>query len=243
MARAAAAAPGRRARGRGGLATEPWYHVCTTVGLPLPKLWFTWRFEDLEHIPEHGPAIVAATHVSYLDPFSTALAIIRRGRRPRFLAKAELFRIPLVGRALKGAGQIAVARGTGDRRPLQEAEAALARGEIIAVYPEGTVTKRPDHLPKEGKTGAVRLALATGAPIVPLASWGSQAVWQKSGRGSLKFGRPVWVKAGPPIDLSARAGELDDAEAVRGMTEDLMATLTSMAVDLRDRYPKRWAVG
>ena len=60
---------------------------------------------------------MAATHVSYLDPFSTALAIIRRGRRPRFLAKAELFRIPLVGRALKGAGQIAVARGTGDRRP------------------------------------------------------------------------------------------------------------------------------
>jgi 1-acyl-sn-glycerol-3-phosphate acyltransferase len=186
---------------------------------------------------------VAATHVSYLDPFSTALAIIRRGRRPRFLAKAELFRIPLVGRALTGAGQIAVARGTGDRRPLQEAEAALARGEIIAVYPEGTVTMRPDHLPKEGKTGAVRLALATGAPIVPLASWGSQAVWQKSGRGSLKFGRPVWVKAGPQIDLGARAGELDDAEAVRAMTEDLMATLTSMAVDLRDRYPKRWAVG
>jgi hypothetical protein len=53
----------------------------------------------------------------------------------------------------------------------------------------------------------------------------------------------VWVQAGPPIDLGARAGELDDAEAVRAMTEDLMATLTSMAVDLRDRYPKRWAVG
>ena len=62
-------------------------------------------------------------------------------------------------------------------------------------------------------------------------------MWQKSGRGSLKFGRPVWVKAGPPIDLGARAGELDDAEAVRGMTEDLMATLTSMAVDLRTATP------
>jgi 1-acyl-sn-glycerol-3-phosphate acyltransferase len=230
-------------RRRGGVATEPWYHVCTTVGLPLPKLWFTWRFEDLEHIPASGPAIVAATHISYLDPFSTALAIIRRGRRPRFLAKDELFRIPLVGRALRGAGQIAVARGTGDRRPLQAAEVALARGEVIAVYPEGTVTKRRDHLPKEGKTGAVRLALATGVPIVPLASWGSQAVWQKSGRGSLKFGRPVWVQAGPPIDLSARAGELADPEAVRAMTDDLMAVLTDMAERLRERYPKRWAVG
>ena len=149
----------------------------------------------------------------------------------------------MVGTALRGAGQISVSRGTGDRRPLAEAEAALERGEVVAIYPEGTVTQRPDHLPKEGRTGAVRLALATGAPIVPLASWGSQAVWQKSGRGSLRFGRPIWVKAGPPIDLRDRAGVRDDPLAVRAMTDELMAVLTSMAEDLRDRYPKRWAVG
>jgi 1-acyl-sn-glycerol-3-phosphate acyltransferase len=223
--------------------TEPWYHVCTSIGLPLPKLWFTWRFEDLEEIPAEGPAIVAATHISYLDPFSTALAIIRRGRRPRFLAKDDLFRVPLVGTALRGAGQISVSRGTGDRRPLAEAERALERGEVVAIYPEGTVTQRPDHLPKEGKTGAVRLSLGTGVPIVPLASWGSQAVWQKSGRGSLKFGRPIWVRAGRPIDLSARAAEADRPEAVRAMTDQLMAVLTAMSEDLRDRYPARWAVG
>ena len=222
--------------------TEPWYHVCTTVGLPLPKLWFTWRFEDLEHIPAGGPAIVAATHVSYIDPFSTALAVIRRGRRPRFLAKDELFEVPVVGRALRGAGQISVSRGVGGARPLRDAELALARGEIVAIYPEGTVTSRPDHLPMKGKTGTVRLSLATGVPITPLASWGSQAVWQKSGRGSLKFGRPVWVKAGPQIDLSERASELDDADALHAMTDELMAVLTAMAEDLRDRYPERWAV-
>ena len=186
---------------------------------------------------------MAATHISYLDPFSTALAIIRRGRRPRFLAKDDLFRIPLVGRALRGAGQIRVSRGTGERRPLREAERALEEGEVVAIYPEGTVTQRPDHLPKEGKTGAVRLSLATGVPIVPLASWGSQAVWQKSGHGSLKFARPIWVKAGPPIDLRDRAGEIEDPVAVRTMTDELMGVLTSMAEDLRDRYPKRWAVG
>jgi 1-acyl-sn-glycerol-3-phosphate acyltransferase len=186
---------------------------------------------------------VAATHISYLDPFSTALAIIRRGRRPRFLAKDDLFRIPLVGTALRGAGQISVSRGTGDRRPLAEAEHALERGEIVAVYPEGTVTQRPDHLPKEGKTGAVRLSIATGVPIVPLASWGSQAVWQKSGPGSLKFGRPIWVQAGPPIDLRGRAGEAESAEAVRSMTDEVMAVLTAMSENLRDRYPPRWAVG
>ena len=209
----------------------------------MPKLWFTWRFEDLDHIPSHGPAIVAATHVSYVDPFSTALAIIRRGRRPRFLAKDELFEVPLVGTALRGAGQISVSRGRDGRRPLADAERALRLGEVVAIYPEGTVTLREDHLPKEGKTGAVRLSLATGVPIVPLASWGSQAVWQKSGRGSLKFGRPIWVKAGPAIDLRGRVGELEDPAAVRAMTDELMAVLTRMAEDLRERYPKRWAVG
>jgi 1-acyl-sn-glycerol-3-phosphate acyltransferase len=171
------------------------------------------------------------------------LAIVRRGRRPRFLAKDELFRIPLVGRAIAGAGQIRVNRGVGDRRPLHDAELALERGEVVAIYPEGTVTKREDHLPGAGKTGAVRLSLATGVPIVPLASWGSQDVWQKSGKGSLKFGRPVWVKAGPPIDLDARPGEIDDVAALREMTAQLMGVLTEMAVDLRDRYPARWAVG
>jgi 1-acyl-sn-glycerol-3-phosphate acyltransferase len=186
---------------------------------------------------------VAATHISYLDPFSTALAVIRRGRRPRFLAKDDLFKIPLVGRAMTGAGQIRVNRGTADRRPLRDAELALANGEVVAIYPEGTVTDREDHLPRPGKTGAVRLALATGAPVVPLASWGSQAVWQKSGKGSLKFGRPVWVKAGPPIDFGPRAAEVDDGVALREMTAQLMGVLTAMAVDLRDRYPSRWAVG
>ena len=169
--------------------------------------------------------------------------MIRRGRRPRFLAKDDLFKIPLVGRAMAGAGQIRVNRGTADRRPLRDAELALARGEVVAIYPEGTVTKRDDHLPKPGKTGAVRLSLATGVPIVPLASWGSQDVWQKSGKGSLKFGRPVWVKAGPPIDLSDRAGEIDDGVALREMTAQLMGVLTQMAEELRDRYPARWAVG
>ena len=89
----------------------------------------------------------------------------------------------------------------------------------------------------------MRLSLATGVPIVPLASWGSQAVWQKSGRGSLKFGRPIWVKAGPAIDLRGRVRELEDPAAVRAMTDELMAVLTRMAEDLRERYPKRWAVG
>jgi 1-acyl-sn-glycerol-3-phosphate acyltransferase len=205
------------------------------------RAWFRLVYQGLDRIPRTGPAIVVCNHISYLDPLANASAICRAGRRPRFLAKDDLFRIPVVGAAFRGAGQIPVARGTGDASSsLAAAERALAEGEVVVIYPEGTVTDRSDHLPMQGKTGAVRLALATGVPLTPLASWGSQAVWQKSGRGSMKLGRPVWMRVGDPIDLSARAGEVDDPAAVRAMTDEVMATLTTLVRDLRDAYPERW---
>ena len=203
--------------------------------------WFTWRFEGLEHIPAEGPAIVVCNHLSYLDPLANARAVMKAGRRPRFLAKDDLFMFPVVGSAFRGAKQIPVNRGSRDASPLRAALGSLTEGEIVVIYPEGTVTTRPDHLPMEGKTGAVRLSLASGVPITPLANWGSQAVWQKSGKGSLKFGRPVWLRAGEPIDLSGRREEADDAAAVREMTDGIIETLTTMVVDLRDHYPERWS--
>jgi 1-acyl-sn-glycerol-3-phosphate acyltransferase len=166
--------------------------------------------------------------------------VIKGGRRPRFLAKEELFRIPLVGRALRGAGQIPVRRGTAGRPPLARAEDALARGEVVVIYPEGTVTTRPDHLPMGAKTGAIRLSLATGIPITPMASWGSAAVWQKSGRGSLKPGRPVWLKCGLPYDPRGASGT-DDPNAIGSLSQELMDRLTELTIDLRDRYPRRWS--
>ena len=213
----------------------------TWAALPPAKLWFTWRFEDLHHIPRAGPAIVAANHISYLDPIGNAYAVMKAGRRPRFLAKDELFKIPIVGTALRGANQIPVDRGSNDLTPLRTARKALNAGEVVVIYPEGTVTNDPGFLPMRGKTGAVRLSLMSGVPITPLASWGSQAVWQKSGRGSLKFGRPVWSKVGEPIDFNDRADRANDREALHEMTEQLMAALTALVEDVRSRYPKRWA--
>jgi len=220
---------------------EPWFQAAKAVALPPAWAWFRWRFDHLERIPAFGPALVACNHASYLDPIANAYAVVKAGRRPRFLAKDDLFTIPIVGRALAGCRQIPVSRGSGDRTPLERAERALAEGEVVVVYPEGTVTAREDGLPMAGKTGTVRLALATGVPITPMVSWGSAPVWQKSGPGSLKPGRPVWVCVGEAIDLSSRRHELGDFDAVRGMTSDLMDVLTVMATGLRDRYPKRWA--
>ena len=184
---------------------------------------------------------MACNHASYLDPIANAYAVVKAGRRPRFLAKDDLFNIPIVGRALAGAGQIPVSRGNSDRTPLARAERALAAGEVVVVYPEGTVTTRSDGLPMTGKTVTVRLALALGLPITPMVSWGSRPVWQKSGPGSLKPGRPVWVSVGEPIDLGADRHAIHDYEAVRRMTADVMDVLRALTIDLRNRYPKRWA--
>jgi 1-acyl-sn-glycerol-3-phosphate acyltransferase len=208
------------------------------VALPPLRFWFRLSHERLDRIPATGPAIIVCNHISYLDPLTNGDAVVRAGRRPRFLAKQDLFRIPVVGRALRGAGQIPVSRGARDRSSLDRAVAALRDREVVVVYPEGTVTKREDGLPMEGKTGTVRLALQTGAPIIPMASWGSQAVWQKSGKGSLKLGRPIWTTVGEPVELPlVPEGE---QPPLRELTAHVMDAITHLAVDLRDRYPQRW---
>jgi 1-acyl-sn-glycerol-3-phosphate acyltransferase len=207
--------------------------------LPPLRLWFRLRHEGLELIPRDGPAIVACNHISYLDPLTNGEAVERAGRRPRFLAKQELFRIPVVGTVLRGAGQIPVVRGSRDGSSLDRAVAALEAGEVVVIYPEGTVTDRLDGLPMQGKTGVARLALRTGVPIVPMASWGSREVWQKSGKGSLRFGRPILTKVGPPIPtaIDPDAG----ATAWRALTDDVTDAIAGLAVDLRDRYPGGWS--
>jgi 1-acyl-sn-glycerol-3-phosphate acyltransferase len=192
------------------------------------------------NVPAEGPLIVAGNHLSYLDPIAHAYFVVRAGRRPRFLAKQELFDHAFVGAALRGARQIPVDRGTGDRTPLEAATAAIEEGEVVVIYPEGTTTTtNPDFSPGRGKTGAVRLSLRTGVPILPVATWGGQYVWRRSGRQSLAFGRPVWLRAGELIRLDAGADA--DRETVRALTDELMATLGGLAFELRDRYPARWS--
>ncbi len=220
---------------------EPLFPVAKSLVLPPLKLWFNWRFEGLEHVPSDGPVLVAGNHVSYVDQFAHAYFLVKAGRRPRFLAKAELFEVPLLGPALRGLRQIPVRRGAGDPAPLERAVEMLRTGECVVVYPEGTVTRNPDFTPMRGRTGVVRIALASGVAITPVATWGGQAVWQKSGPGSLAFGRPIWVKAGPPIDLSLHEGRQDDQDLVRELTDRVMDELAALVEDLRAAYPKRWA--
>jgi 1-acyl-sn-glycerol-3-phosphate acyltransferase len=114
----------------------------------------------------------------------------------------------------------------------------------VVIYPEGTTqTDDPDFRPTGGKTGVARLALMTGVPVLPIATWGGQYVWRRSGRESLRFGRPIWVTAGEPLDLASSGADPEDREATQELTDFVMATLASIVDDLRTRYPKRWRQG
>jgi len=223
---------------------EPWYRAAELALVPPMQLWFNWRLEGLEKIPVEGPVIVAGNHLSYVDPLAHGYFVVKAGRRPRFLAKQELFDARFVGTVLRGARQISVERGTGDRSPLEDARRAVERGEVVVIYPEGTTTTtHEDFSPGRGKTGAVRLAIATGVPILPVATWGGQFVWRRSGRQSLTFGRPMWVVAGEPFDPTERLDGEPDAGRLRTLTDDLMGELDKLVAHLRARYPTRWTAG
>jgi 1-acyl-sn-glycerol-3-phosphate acyltransferase len=197
--------------------------------------------EGIEHIPREGAALVACNHISYFDPLAQGLFLIRCGRWPRFLAKSELYGNWLLRKVLEGTKQIPVHRGTGEKAPVELAKRALREGELVMIYPEGTRTKNPDFTPMEGKTGVARLTLSADVPVIPLAVWGSQHVSIQHGIHPGKFGRPIWVKAGVPMDFSAFTDGADDPVVVRQVTDQVMDELSRLVGDLRSRYPKRWA--
>ena len=221
--------------------TEPWMRFAESVLIPPIWTWFRWHFEGLEHIPPEGPALIACNHISYFDPLAHGYFLEKAGRRPRFLAKIELFRNRFTGLVLRGARQIPVIRGSGASAPIESSLAGLRAGEVVVVYPESTVTRNEDRSPMQGKTGIARLTLASGVPVVPLAVWGSAPVWQRGGRRDMKFGRPIWVMAGAPLAFSAHEEEAGDPAVLRTVTEEVMGQLSLLVEDLRARYPKRWA--
>jgi 1-acyl-sn-glycerol-3-phosphate acyltransferase len=220
---------------------EPWFTLVHAALRPPIAAWFNWHFEGMEHIPREGPAVVAANHISYFDPIAHAYMLIRAGRKARYLAKSELFENPVLRTILSGAGQIPVERGSRSLAPLAAAMDALREGEVVVVYPEATITRDPDSLPMRGKTGTARLALDAEVPVIPLAIWGAQHIWQKTGVGDLRFGRPIWLKAGAPIDLSEYRSTKGELPTLRKATDLIMDEIRGLVLDLRERYPKRWS--
>jgi 1-acyl-sn-glycerol-3-phosphate acyltransferase len=192
-------------------------------------------WDDAHDLPGTGGVVVVANHISNADPLALAHYLIWQGRWPRFLAKIEVWSMPIAGWAVRATGQIPVRRGAHDASDsLAAAKEALAAGECVIVYPEGTITTAPDGWPMTGRTGAARLALATGAPLVPVGQWGAQKL--------LGGKKPAWprlvpkptmtLRTGPPVDLSDLAGR-EDPEAVGVATDRMMAAITAVVEQIR----------
>ncbi len=216
---------------------EPVYLLVRNLLKPWLATWFRYSIEGIENIPKEGPAILAVNHIAYLDPLIIANVVDKAGRRPRLLAKAELFQDKRIAWLLKGAGQIEVKRGSHEApMALDHALAALRRGEVIVIFPEGTITNDPDLNPMEAKTGMARLALAAGVPVIPVALWGTQNIWPK---GYAKRWRPrqdVLIRLGEPISLE---GDPTSPVAWKQVGEKVMAAIGVLVAGLRPALADR----
>ncbi|PSL05909.1 1-acyl-sn-glycerol-3-phosphate acyltransferase [Haloactinopolyspora alba] len=193
-----------------------------------------------EYIPPPGTGVVvAANHVSHFDPLTFAHFLWDNGRATRYLAKDSVFRIPVVGRVVSAARQIPVYRESRDAsQAYRAAVSAVNDGELVAIYPEGTITRDPDLWPMVGKTGAARVALETGRDVVPIAQWGPQHVLAPYTKRLRLFPRKtVYVNAGPPVDLSDLRDQPMTTAVMRDATDRIVAAITAELAQIRGEIP------
>jgi 1-acyl-sn-glycerol-3-phosphate acyltransferase len=209
----------------------------TSVAILRPLLYALlkrdWR--GRRNVPREGGVIIAANHLSWSDPLALAHFVYESGRYPVYLAKSPLFKARFVGPVIRKTGQIPVYRDSADSaNALRDAEEALRAGECLMFYPEGTCTRDPDLWPMTGQTGVARLALATGAKVVPVAHWGAHELWPYGTKRFRPFPRKTMrVLAGPPIDLSAYADRPLDKATLRAATDQIMHVIADLLGELR----------
>ncbi|MBO1806310.1 lysophospholipid acyltransferase family protein [Leucobacter ruminantium] len=208
--------------------------------LPLWSLMVRYRFTPTSKLPS-GPFILAPNHYSEIDPIAMGAAVWHLGRLPRFMAKASLFKVPVLGWVLRASGQIPVEREGSSRSgnsPMGAANQLIERQAGVIVYPEGTLTRDPELWPMRGKSGAVRLALASGIPLIPVAHWGTQRLMPRYGKRIHPFPRKtIEVAVGEPLDLSRYRDRGLDQRVVSEATKDLMDAITALLAELRGEQP------
>ncbi len=216
------------------------------VVVPLTGLIAKIDISGAEHLPMEGPYVIAPNHYSEFDPVIVAVATWRIGRGPRFMAKESLFKVPVLGSVLRATGMVPVARASSAsaaKQTIAQAEALVEHGRGVIVYPEGSLTRDPDLWPMRGKSGAVRLALEGGIPVIPMATWGVQRILPRYGKLSLwPLRKRVQVALGPAVDLDAyRAGGTGNANLIAA-TDAVMADIAALLGDLRGEQPpaERW---
>ncbi|XVU24370.1 lysophospholipid acyltransferase family protein [Actinoplanes sp. CA-054009] len=216
-----------------------WRRFAAVLVIPVLKVWTKRTWIDMEKIPRTGGVILVPNHVSHFDPLVVAHYIYGTGRWPQFLGKASLWRVPVMGPFLRKVKQIPVERGSVEAvKSLDVLVDALNQGGVVVIYPEGTTTRDPDLWPMRGKTGAARLALVTGAQVIPMANWGAHEIFDpRTGKLSLRPRRRVTVTAGDPVDLSRWAGATPSRGVLEEMTEHIMRDISALLGTLRHEQP------
>jgi 1-acyl-sn-glycerol-3-phosphate acyltransferase len=183
-------------------------------------------YQNLENIPRTGGAVIAINHTSYVDWLPAALAVHYRGRRIRYMIKAEMQQVRAVNFLIRHTKTVPVNRGAG-AEAYAEAVRLLQAGEVIGLMPEATISRSFEL--KEFKTGAARMALEAGVPTIPLIVWGAQRIWTKGHPRNLGRKKiPVIVAAGKPLPAAGDVEQLDAA---------LREELTSLLHRLQEQYP------
>lgn len=211
------------------------YPIVRTTAEPILRRLFQMHPEGIEHVPRRGAAVITPNHLSFLDPFFVALAI---NRHVTFIGKAEYWDTWTTRWFFELAGGIPVRREDSAlaQGSLRAGIEVLGRGDLLGIFPEGT--RSPDGRLYKGKTGAARMALEVGCPVIPAGLVGTEEVLPKDAtvpkvtRVQLRFGRPMTVPE------EAR----EDAQLLRAFTDDLMnriAALTGQTYRHRYAYRKR----
>jgi putative phosphoserine phosphatase/1-acylglycerol-3-phosphate O-acyltransferase len=208
------------------IGVEP-FDVVRAVVRPESFPYARFDIAGTGHIPRSGPAIVVANHRSYFDAVALGLTVMRAGRLPRALAKKEIFDAPVLGQLARLLGQIVVDREAGGGNALANAIHALRGGEVVVLLPQGTIPRGEAFFaPKlEGKTGAARLAAATGAPVIPVGIWGSEKVWPRSARlpnvTNVLSPPTVRIRVGPPVRGLTGDAVADTARIMKAISAQL----------------------
>lgn len=211
------------------------YRIAEAIMWPTMTAFTKLRWSGQENLGKHGQgAVVAVNHISSFDPLPVMLFMHEGGRPPRLLAKDSLWKVPVLRSLMTSTGQIPVSREADPSKALSAAIQNLASGEAIVVYPEGTITRDPAVWPMKGRTGALRLALEAGVPLVPVAQWGAQSVMPPYGKGFKLFPRKlIQVRAGEPLDIDDLRGRPLDRPLLEEGTNRLMDSITSILEELR----------
>ena len=221
----------RRGREKSGWA------VRTAVVILKPPLTLLMKRDwvDVDKIPASGGCVLVFNHISYLDPLTSAHLVWDAGRTPHYLAKSGLFRNRALGGFLRAAGQIPVERLSADAvGAFDAAVQGVHEGKAVIIYPEGTITRDPDGWPMRGKTGAARIALATGCPVIPVGQWGPQDILPAyAKRPDVLPRKTVHLKVGDPVDLSDLLAQPISPRTVQEATDRIMAAITRLVEELR----------